>query len=507
MRLLIVIVNYKTAQLTLNCLQSLVEEIKEVPDTQVVVVDNASLDGSSEKIQTAISENQWQNWASLIVSPNNGGYAAGNNLAIRPALSSPTPPDYILLLNPDTVVRPSAIKAILEFIEAHPNVGIAGSRLEDPDGTAQCSAFRFPTLWSELDSTLRLGIVSGLLSKYTIAPPISETACQTDWVAGASMIVQKAVFDKIGLLDEEYFMYYEELDFCLQAKRAGWDCWYLPSSKIVHLVGQSSGVTNTKEPVKRRPEYWFNSRKRFFSKNYGWLYRVIADLLWIIGFLLWSVRSLIQRKPNLDPPYFLADFIFNSLGFKRAKKTPKIGLWEQIKEDWVAHGKDWTKPGFRSVAIQRFGQWRMKVEPKILRAPFSIFYRFLYRFVRNVYGIDLPYTVELGQRVVIEHQGAIIIHGNSQIGDDCILRQGVTLGNRYLDSPLEAPKLGKRVNVGAGAKLLGGVIIGDDVNIGANAVVLCDIPDQYTAIGIPARLIPPKSFKPYDPGDDCLNNI
>lgn len=170
-------------------------------------------------------------------------------------------------------------------------------------------------------------------------------------------------------------------------------------------------------------------------------------------------------------------------------ESPTLGLWEQIKEDWIAHGRDWTKPGFRAVAVHRFGVWRMSIEPKLLRAPLSILYRSMYRKIRNTYGIDLPYTVKLGRRVVVEHQGAIVIHGNSYIGDECVIRQGVTLGNRYLDRPLDAPKLGVRVNVGAGAKILGDVTLGDDVNIGANAVVLSDIPSGKTAVGIPAKII------------------
>ncbi len=134
----------------------------------------------------------------------------------------------------------------------------------------------------------------------------------------------------------------------------------------------------------------------------------------------------------------------------------------------------------------------MRVKSKWLRAPLSLLYRMLYRHVRNVYGIDLPYTVRLGRRVVIEHQGAIVIHGNTIIGDESILRQGVTLGNRYLERPLEAPCLGKRVNVGAGAKILGAVTLGDDAQVGANAVVLTDVPAGATAIGIPARILPPR---------------
>lgn len=174
------------------------------------------------------------------------------------------------------------------------------------------------------------------------------------------------------------------------------------------------------------------------------------------------------------------------------EETKPLGLWEQIKEDWIAHGRDWTKPGFRAVAVYRFGVWRMNVKPILLRAPLSILYRALFRKIRNTYGIELPYSVRLGRRVIVEHQSGIVIHGDCVIGDDCIIRQGVTMGNRYLDRPFDAPKLGKRVNVGAGAKLFGNITIGDDVNIGANAVVLADIPPGKTAVGIPAKILSSK---------------
>ncbi|NEO91308.1 MAG: serine acetyltransferase [Moorea sp. SIO3G5] len=176
-------------------------------------------------------------------------------------------------------------------------------------------------------------------------------------------------------------------------------------------------------------------------------------------------------------------------------KTDNLGLWQQIKEDWKAHGCDWTKPGFRAVAVQRFGVWRMNIQPKLLRAPFSILYRALYRKVRNTYGIELPYTVKLGRRVIIEHQSGIVIHGDCTIGDDTILRQGVTLGNRYLDRPFDAPILGKSVNVGAGAKIFGKVTIGNGANIGANAVVLSDVPAGATVVGIPAKVIKMRSVE------------
>jgi serine O-acetyltransferase len=128
------------------------------------------------------------------------------------------------------------------------------------------------------------------------------------------------------------------------------------------------------------------------------------------------------------------------------------------------------------------------VHPKLLRAPLSVLYRALFRYTRNFYGIEIPYTAEVGRRVVIEHQHGIIIHGNARIGDDCIIRHGVTIGNRRIDHPFDAPTLGRGVNVGAGAKILGAVQIGDGAQIGANAVVRTDVPAGATAVGIPARI-------------------
>jgi GT2 family glycosyltransferase len=320
--LLVVIVNYRTPNLTIDSLRSLVSEVQALPDTRVVVTDNKSGDGSVEQIGTAIETEGWSEWASLMPLERNGGFAYGNNAAIRPALQSTNPPPYVLLLNPDTIVRPGALKALVDFMNEHPDVGIAGSRLEDPDGTPQRSAFRFHTVLSELDFGLRLGVVSKLLSKWVVAPPVSDQTHQTDWVAGASMIIRREVFEAAGLMDEEYFMYYEEMDFCLQASKAGWSCWYVPQSRVVHLVGQSSGVTDTKRPPKRLPQYLFDSRRRYFIKNYGWLYAALADHAWASSFVLWRLRRVIQRKPDNDPPKFFGDFLRNSVLFRGGVLMP-----------------------------------------------------------------------------------------------------------------------------------------------------------------------------------------
>lgn len=161
-------------------------------------------------------------------------------------------------------------------------------------------------------------------------------------------------------------------------------------------------------------------------------------------------------------------------------------FWALVREDWEAHGRDWTKPGFRAIAVYRLGVWRI-TRHHLLAKLLGLLYWILFRRVRNVYGIEIPYSASVGRRVVFEHQGGIVIHGASIIGDDCIIRQGVTLGNRHLDAPDSAPTLGRNVNVGAGAVILGDVSVGDDSMVGANAVVLNDVESEATVVGIPAK--------------------
>jgi N-acetylglucosaminyl-diphospho-decaprenol L-rhamnosyltransferase len=318
MNVLIVIVNYRTSGLTVDCLRSLEAEVAAVPGSRVVVVENASGDDSAAVLSAAIAANGWGSWAELVESPSNGGFAAGNNVALAPAFSSASPPDYAWLLNPDTVVRPGALSELVGFLERRPDVGLAGSRLEHPDGRAQRSSFRFPTILGELEGGLRLGLATRLLERHVVSPPVPEGECRVDWVAGASLLVRRAVFEAVGLLDDGYFMYYEEVDFCLKANRAGWPCWYVPSSRVVHLVGQSSGVTAKGRERRRLPRYWFEARRRFFVANHGRAKALAANLAYLFANASCRLRWLIQGRPNTDPERMLLDFVrYNFLAGKR----------------------------------------------------------------------------------------------------------------------------------------------------------------------------------------------
>jgi GT2 family glycosyltransferase len=305
MNLLIVIVNYRSSSLAIDCLRSLEPEVAAVPGSRVVVVENASGDDSSAVLSTAIEENGWGSWAELVNAPRNGGFAAGNNVALRPAFSSETPPDYAWLLNPDTVVRPGGLVELVKFLESRPEVGLAGSRLEHPDGQPQQSAFRFPSILGEIEGGMRFGPVTRLLKNHAVPMPVPEAECRVDWVAGASLLV------------EGYFMYFEEVDFCLKANRSGWPCWYVPSSRVVHLVGQSSGVTASSTQRKRRPRYWFEARQRFFIQNHGGVKTLAANLGFATTYASARLRGLIQRKPNNDPERMFRDFLRYNFSVKR----------------------------------------------------------------------------------------------------------------------------------------------------------------------------------------------
>jgi N-acetylglucosaminyl-diphospho-decaprenol L-rhamnosyltransferase len=304
----VVIVNYRTPGLVVDCLRTLAAERLAEPALQVVVVDNASGDASLTILAAAIGDAGWD-WVAVRPLERNGGFAFGNNAAIRELLARTTPPAYIWLLNPDTLVRPGAATALIGFLEAHPEVGVAGGRLEFPDGTPQTAAFRFPTVLSELEDTIRLGFVSTMLRRFRVPGPIEDKPHRTDWVNGASLMVRREVFADVGLMDEGFFLYFEETDFCRRVRRAGWPVWHVPASRVVHLEGQSTGVTGANLAKKRRPLYWFDSRARYFRKHLGVTLALVADVIFIGCFASWRVQRRLRGKPDPDPPGLWGDFV------------------------------------------------------------------------------------------------------------------------------------------------------------------------------------------------------
>lgn len=166
-------------------------------------------------------------------------------------------------------------------------------------------------------------------------------------------------------------------------------------------------------------------------------------------------------------------------------------MFDNLREDWRTYEGELSRQGLWVMAVYRFGRWRYRLRPALIRMPFSFVYRVLKLVSQVLTGIDLPCEAVVGRRLLIEHFGGIIISGDAVLGDDVVVRNGVTIGLRRTGER-GAPVIGNRVDIGAGAKVLGQIRIGDDVAIGANAVVLTDVPAHSIAVGVPARIIPRK---------------
>jgi N-acetylglucosaminyl-diphospho-decaprenol L-rhamnosyltransferase len=313
-----VIVSYNSAQLTIKCLRSLEpERASSGLSLRVFVVDNAS--GDSPSIDEAIRTNGWASWVTLITAPKNGGFAYGNNLGIQRAYESARP-DYLYVLNPDTEVRPGAITALVSFLEAEPQAGIAGSSYECVDGRDWPIAFRFPTLISEFSYGLQTGLIARLFKKWTVARPMTKIKQPTDWICGASMMIRTGVFDAIGGFDENYFLYFEETDFCHRARRAGFATWYVPESRVMHIMGQSTKVTDEKTTLERYPGYWFDSRRRYFAVTFGTAHAIVIDFVAVIANSLGFLKRRAQNRAYI--PHYTRDLLKHSILWPSNRNIP-----------------------------------------------------------------------------------------------------------------------------------------------------------------------------------------
>jgi N-acetylglucosaminyl-diphospho-decaprenol L-rhamnosyltransferase len=307
------IVTYKSAQLTVNCLKSIQADRNfNGISIKVVVVDNDS--GDAPLIQAAVSSNNWGDWVTVLVAPRNGGFAYGNNYAFQYALANGNV-DYFHLLNPDTQILPGAILNLVEFMNQNNSVGIAGSSFDNQDGSLWPIAFRFPSFISEFESGVNLGLLSKLLKPWVVAVCMEQTPQPIDWIAGASMMIRRDVVEKLHGFDESYFLYYEETDFCLRAKRAGFLTWYVPTSRVMHIAGQSTKVTVRDDKPKRLPDYLFESRRRYFTANYGLFYALLSDLSCLFGNLIGKIKRILTCKNQNEIPNYIYDTFRHSVLF------------------------------------------------------------------------------------------------------------------------------------------------------------------------------------------------
>lgn len=312
----VVIVNYRTGPLVVSCLETLAAEIGEGLHIRAFVVDNASADGSADVIEAAISREGW-NWARVIRSPVNGGFGAGNNLGIDVALKQARPAETVWLLNPDTRVMPDAAPALARFVSEVPSAGVVGTALLEGDGTPWPYAFRFPSILGEIERGLRWSVASRLLARHAVARPMGRQPARVDWVSGASLAIRSDLLREGLRFDEGYFLYYEETDLCRTVQAMGKECWYVPEARVLHIAGQSTGITDSRAGPRRMPDYWFESRRRYFRKNHGAVYALVADLAWMASHAIFLMKQSIRRTPHADPPRLLRDFLRHSSGLPR----------------------------------------------------------------------------------------------------------------------------------------------------------------------------------------------
>ena len=286
----VIIVAWNVKGLLRGCLQSLQDD--GVPDwAEVIVFDNASTDGSSRMVEQEFP------WARLIRSPQNLGFSRGNNLAIEQAAG-----DFILLLNPDTVVHAGTLRRLVEYAETHPEVGVIGPKLYNSDGTVQFEgAVNFPTAWSvfcDLAFLSRAFPGSRLFCRRKMGFWDHEGDRPVPAISGAAMAVRREIFDQIGLLDETMFCA-EDMDFCKRLRNAGWTVFYLGSTSVVHFGGGSTSQC-ANQGLQRQiafQSFWLYTRK-----NRGWLAAAAVTamvLLWSLGAIAATIPLAVLFRGNV----------------------------------------------------------------------------------------------------------------------------------------------------------------------------------------------------------------
>ncbi|ERN42560.1 putative glycosyltransferase [Rubidibacter lacunae KORDI 51-2] len=295
LQLLVVVLNYRTPALTIDCLASLDGQLVGCKHA-VVVVDNASGDGSLQEIERAIALNNWQAWVRVLPSSVNGGFSAGNNLGIQSARA-----EAYLLLNSDTIVRPGAISSLLRELAAHPAVGIVSPRLEWPDATPQISCFRYRSPGSEAIAAAQTGSLTKLLLRFDMPLPVTDNAFEPEWTSFACVLIRRAVVERVGLMDEGYFMYCDDIDYCRRTRALGWTIRYCPEARVVHLRGGSGPVKQELAARKRPQPYVYASRSRYFAKFYGGRRGlIVANACWLLGRSVSLFRELLGRQTHLS---------------------------------------------------------------------------------------------------------------------------------------------------------------------------------------------------------------
>lgn len=310
-RVLVILLNYRTAQMTLRAAEAVLRDMADMR-AELAIIDNASGDGSAATLSQALRDRGWEaeGRVRLILSDVNGGFGAGNNIGFAQRMSDGSEPDYFYLLNSDAFPDPGCLPAMVAHLEQTPRAGFVGSHVRGEDGVDHTTAFRFPSIAGEFEGAARFGPITRLLRRSVVAPALPDQTTKVDWVAGASVLIRARTLAQIGGFDETFFLYFEETDLCRRGADAGWECWYLPHARVVHIGSVSTGM----KAWDRVPAYWFASRRHYFTKNHSRLYAAMALAGKLAGGGLHTLRCALFGKRREDPRGFYRDLLRFGLG-------------------------------------------------------------------------------------------------------------------------------------------------------------------------------------------------
>lgn len=289
--IVISIINYCTEDMTRDCVVSVQEALKEHPSAHIVIVDNLSPDDSAKALKEWIDQTPMPVPVTFVQSDTNSGFSGGHNQGMAAVDGR-----YYLILNSDAVVRPDFFDEILAVADANPKAGLIAPKIIYDDGEVQDSSFRFASPGSELIASANSGPVTKLLKRYDISLGPDPKEEDIDWVSFACVLLRKEMVAEIGPMDEGYFLYFEDAEYCLRAKRAGWGVKRAPLAKLVHFRGGSGPVKSLQKAKKRLPKYYYSSRTRFLYQAHGWLGLWSANLLWYLGRVLANARRLAGKQ-------------------------------------------------------------------------------------------------------------------------------------------------------------------------------------------------------------------
>jgi GT2 family glycosyltransferase len=287
--LVVSIINYRTPDLTLNCVRSVLAAGDGIA-LSVVIIDNASGDQSVVTISDWIDAQDPPVPVTLMVSEANLGFAGGHNAVMRAY-----PAEFYLLLNSDTLVRAGTLAGLLTAAQSAPQAGLLAPALEDEDGTRQISCFRLHSPASELIRGAATGPVTAMLARYDIPLGLDPAPTEIGWVSFACVLIRQEVFVQTGGMDDGFFLYYEDAEFCHRVCKTGWQIAHVPTARVAHFRGGSGPVKALSRAARRLPSYYYRSRTRYFRKLYGRTGPLAANLCWGAGRLIAVARRLVGK--------------------------------------------------------------------------------------------------------------------------------------------------------------------------------------------------------------------